>query len=89
MSKKYGVMDLNFQIWNMNRHLKCNFIVPDIIDIVSLLDRTLHFPENQELIDKQLGISDNYYKYHTYIDCIEQKTITTDYEKKILKEYKR
>ena len=96
MSKKYGVMDFHFQLWNMKRHLRCNYIYPDTIDIFSLIDRKLHFPENQELIDAQLGISDHEkcfncgklfsskYAYHTCVTCIKDKEHITEHELKII-----
>ena len=59
MSKKYGVMDKPFQIWNMQRYLRCNFISTDTVDIFSYIDSTLHFQENQECIDEFLGISNH------------------------------
>lgn len=56
MSKKNRPMDKQFQIWNARRFLKCNGVIPDVVDIHSLLDSTLHYPENQEIITKALGI---------------------------------
>lgn len=66
MSKKNKQMDKHFQIWNMKRHLRCNFIEPDAVDIISGIDSTLHYPENQECMDEYLGISNHEEKVLKY-----------------------
>lgn len=52
MSKKNKPMDKHFQVWNAKRFLKCNNVAPDTIDVHSHIDSTLHYPENQEIIER-------------------------------------
>lgn len=62
MSKKNKQMDLHFQKYNIKRFLKFHVIQPDAIDINSLIDTTLFYPENEKNISKQIGVS----KYEFY-----------------------
>jgi hypothetical protein len=59
MSKKYGIMDKHFQLYNLKN------IYNDTVDILSLTDSTLHLPENINNINNILGISKKkvYYGY--------------------------
>lgn len=70
MSKKYGIMDFPFQIWNLTRHIRCySDFKPDTIDLHSF-DRTLHLQENLSLLNQLCGISpkkkEKYYSMQSY-----------------------
>lgn len=74
MSKKFGVMDWYFQIWNLSRHVELYFQHRrDEIDILHLMDSKLHLPENIENINRILGISTIRYKKKYEQTCEEFK----------------
>lgn len=43
-------MDMHFQFWNIRRFLKNLYIQYDSIDYKALMDSSLYYPENEELI---------------------------------------
>jgi len=57
MSRKNQPMDTHFQKYNMRIHLRRQGLAPDLIDVHSLLDRSLYYPENVENFDRILGLS--------------------------------
>jgi len=58
-------MDVYFQVWNINRFLKCHSIESDTINSKSLIDSNLYYPENETNISQIIGITKerNYDKY--------------------------
>jgi len=50
MSKRGKQMDMHFQFWNIRRFLKNLYIQYDSIDYKALMDSSLYYPENEELI---------------------------------------
>jgi len=57
MSKKGKQMDVYFQVWNIRRCLKSCGIQSDMVDSNSLIDSKLYYPENEENILKQIGVT--------------------------------
>jgi len=55
-------MDKHFQIWNIQRCLHYCGIQSDTVDVYSLIDSKLYYPENEINILTQIGIS----KYDKY-----------------------
>jgi DNA-directed RNA polymerase subunit N (RpoN/RPB10) len=50
-------MDKHFQIWNIKRCFNCCGVISDTIDIKSLIDSKLYYPENENNILKQIGVN--------------------------------
>jgi hypothetical protein len=68
MSRKHERMDTPFQIWNIHRFLKVVGIEVDTIDVYSLMDSSLRYPENEQTMRELLKIpwANNYEQKYKY-----------------------